>query len=224
LSKSSGSPELSASVQPGFEATQPAGERNANGVTLTPDVKQAIAEEVKAQLAAEQAAAGQGVSGGQQAQPSNDEGPPALDPARRTFVVSAELAVVADGQECSLTQGDVITRLTDTPDADQKVNASVASSKKTDCAAGKMVAVSVDDLQEMRNHVEEQLDEGLKTLAAKQGPGKMPKAPNTSTVASDLPPPPPDITAAKSLQDQQAASDQTEAEVRQEAGSSGGTQ
>jgi hypothetical protein len=189
-------------------------------------VKAAIAEEVKAQLQAEQAAAGQGSAGGQQAQPSSDEVPPALDPARRTFVVNTDLAVVADGQECALTQGDVITRLTDTPDGDQKVNASVASSKKTDCAAGKMVAVSVDDLQEMHNHFQQQLDEGMKTMAAKQGTGGMPKAPDTKTVASDVQAPPPDQAAAKDLQDQQASADQTEADVQKEASnaSPGGSQ
>jgi hypothetical protein len=148
--------------------------------------------------------------------------PPALDPARRTFVVDTDVAVVADGQECSLTSGDVITRLTDTPDDDQKVNVSIASSKKGDCAAGKMVAVSVDDLQEMRNHFQEKLDDGMKTLASKQGTGGLPKAPDTSTTASDVPPPPEDKSAAKTLADQDADADKTEAEVKQEAASSGG--
>jgi hypothetical protein len=191
-------------------------------VVLSPEVKQAIAEQVKAQIAASQAEAGKSGSsaGGQQA--ANGEVPPALDPARRTFVVSDDLAVVADGQECALTQGDVITRLTDTPDADEKVNVSIASSKKTDCAAGKTVAVAVDDLQEMQNHFQEQIDEGMKTLASKQGTGGLPKAPDTSTVASDVPPPPPDKTAGKTLEDQDAEADKTESEVKQEAASSGG--
>jgi hypothetical protein len=190
-------------------------------VVLTPEVKQAIAEEVKAQLAAEQAAAGQGTqaapSGGAP-QPSSGEVPPALDPARRTFVVATDMAVVADGQECSLTPGDVITRLSDTPDADRQVTASVSSSKNKDCAPGKQIAVKVDDLQEMQNHFRQQLDEGMKSLASKQGTGGLPKSPDTSTVASDVPPPPPDTSAAKMLQDQQAAADQTEAQVKQEAG------
>ena len=116
----------------GRPAVAPSGQ-----AALSPEVKQAIADEVKAQIAASKAEASKtGSSGGGQ-QPASGEVPPALDPARRTFVVSDDLAVVADGQECSLTQGDVITRLTDTPDEDQKVNVSIASSKKTDCAAGK---------------------------------------------------------------------------------------
>ena len=185
-------------------------------VALTDDVKQAIAEEVKEQMkAAETVAAQNRSAGGSPASaPANSDVPPALNPAHRTFIVSTDLAVVADGQECSLTPGDVITRITDTPDQEQKVNVSVASSKKTDCSAGKMVAVSVDDLQEMHNHFQEQIDAGLKVLAAKQGTGSFPKAPDTTLVASDVPPAPPDTTAGKTLEDQGKAADQTEAEVR----------
>jgi hypothetical protein len=201
---------------------------NSGSVTLSPEVKAAIAEEVKAQLAAEQAAAAQPASSGGQpaatqasAAPASDEVPPALDPARRTFVVASDLAVVGDGQECQLTSGDVITRITDTPDDDNKVTVSVSAGKKADCAAGKQVAVSVDDLQEMQNHFQEQLDSGMKDLASKQGTGGLPKAPDTTTVASDVPPPPPDTSAEKTLQDQQAAADQTEAQVVKEAFSQG---
>ncbi len=127
------------------------------------------------------------------------------------------MAVTGDGQECQLSEGDVITRITDTPDGDNKVNVSVSSSKKADCAAGKQVAVGVDDLQEMHNHFQEQLDNGMKELATKQGSGGLPKAPDTSTVPSDVPPPPPDTTAEKTLQDQQSSADQVESQVVKEA-------
>jgi hypothetical protein len=199
-------------------------------VALSPEVKQAIAEEVKAQLAAEKAeaasasapAASGGDSGGGQ-QAASNEVPPALDPARRTFVVSDDIAVVdADGQECGLTSGDVITRITDTPDDDKKVNVSVSASKKDDCGAGKTVAVSVDDLMEMHNHFREQLDKGMGELAKKNGTGGLPKAPDTSTTASDVPPPQPDANAEKTLKEQQADADKTEAEVKQEAASGSG--
>jgi len=198
-------------------------------VTLTPEVKEAIAEEVKAQLAAEKAEAANSAapaaaapSGGAQ-QASNDVPPPALDPAQRTFVVDTNITVVdADGQECGLTSGDVLTRITDTPDADQKVNVSIAAGKKDDCAAGKTVAVGVDDLQEMHNHFREQLDKGMGELAKKGGTGGLPKPPDTATTASDVPPPQPDPNAEKTLADQQAAADKTEAEVKQEAASGSG--
>lgn len=201
-------------------------------VTLTPDVKEAIAEEVTAQLSAQQkqaaaetagtpapapAAASGETSAAQASAPEKEEIPPALDPAQRTFVVDNPVTVSADGQECALSGGDVITRLTDVPDADNKVTASVASSQKADCAAGKSVLVSVDDLQEMRNHFDEQVDNGMKALAEKQGTGDMPRAPDTGMTESDIPVPKPDTTAAKELSDQAAAADQTEAQAKQQA-------
>ena len=93
-----------------------------------------------------------------------------------------------------------------------------AASKKTDCAAGSTVAVSVDDLQEMANQFQEQLDKGLEVLASKQGTGGMQKAPDTKTTASAVPAPPADETAGKALEDQAKAADRTEAEVQQQAG------
>jgi hypothetical protein len=199
-----------------------------NGVQLTPEVKQAIAEEVKAQLAAQQAQAGTqgGVEGGGAAaaptSASNDTPPPALDPAQRTFVVDSDVTVAANGQECGLTSGDVVTRLTDTPDSDNAVNASIGASKKGDCAAGSTVAVKVDDLQEMYNHFAENITNGMGELAKKQGTNGMPKAPDTATVASAVPAPAPDNSAGKVLEDQQAQADQTEAQVKQEAAAGGG--
>jgi len=192
-----------------------------NAVTLSPEVKQALANEVKAQLAAEQGEAGKSGSASKGGAASG-EVPPALDPNRRTFVVSDELSVVADGEECSLTSGDVINRITDKPDDDKNLDVMVLASKKTDCAVGKRVAVSVDDLQEMHNHFREQLTSGMGELAKKQGTGGLPKAPDTGTTAGEVPAPPADKAAAKTLEEQQKAADQTETEVKQEAGSSSG--
>jgi len=201
-------------------------------VTLTPEVKEAIAAEVKAQLQAQAAQApGGDASGGGAAPaapatpaPAADSGqaPPALDPAQRTFVVNSDLTVVSNGQECALSAGDVVTRLTDTPDADQTVNASVSATKKNDCPAGQTVAVKVDDLQEMYNHFQEQLNNGMSEMAKKQGTNGMPKAPDTGTTPSDVPPPQPDTSVAKTLQDQQQQADQTDAQVKQEAAAGGG--
>jgi hypothetical protein len=210
----------------------PAPAAASNGVALTPEVKEAIAQEVKAQLAAQQAQAAQSggsaaaapAGGGSTPAPTNASGevPPALDPSQRTFVVNASVTGVANGQECGLTAGDVVTRLTDTPDSDQMVNASVSASKKGDCAMGQTIAVKVDDLQEMYNHFQETLTNGMSEMAKKQGTGGMPAAPDTGTTPSDVPAPPPDTTVAKTLQDQQAAADQTEQQVKQETAAGGG--
>jgi hypothetical protein len=201
--------------QPGAVDAGPA-PQGTDPVVLSQEVKEAIAQEVKAEIEAERAAAA-----GNSPAPVQDV-PAALDPAHRTFMVNSDMAVTADGQECSLTQGDVLIRLTDTPDADQKVNVSIASSKKRDCAVGKTVAVAVDDLQEMHNHMAEQMDEGMKVLASKQGTGGMPKSPDAGTVASDVPPPAPDKSAASTLQAQQSAADSNESQIQREAGGSGG--
>jgi hypothetical protein len=193
-------------------------------VALSPEVKEAIAQEVKAQLAAQQTQAGQDAGQASAAAPasSTDTPPPALDPAQRTFVVDSDVSVVANGQECGLTSGDVITRLTDTPDADQTVTASVSATKKGDCASGQTVAVKVDDLQEMYNHFQENITNGMGELAKKQGTNGMPKAPDTGTSAAAVQPPPPDTTAAKTLQDQQQQADQAEQAAKQDAASGGG--
>lgn len=112
-----------------------------------------------------------------EAAPSDASGsvPPALDPANRSFVVDTEITALANGRECALTQGDVLSRLTNVPDADNRVNASVAASKKSDCPIGQTVSVGVDDLQEMYNHFQEQLSNGAR-LPGEQGQGGIPKA------------------------------------------------
>lgn len=204
---------------------------NSGQVTLTPEVKDAIAEEVKAQLAAQQAAAAQQDSSGAAQQntgaqqgsggTATEEVPAALDPARHTFIVASDLTVASNGQECQLTAGDVIKRTSDTPDDDRKVTAVVSASKKADCAVGQEIAIGVDDLQEMHNKFEEQIDNGMKDLATKQGQNGLPKAPETKTTPSDVPPPPPDNSAAKALEEQQTTADQTETQVAKEAFSQG---
>ncbi len=195
----------------------------ADSAKLSPEVKQDLAEEVKLVLAEEQSDAGKAKGASTGAAPaSKDEAPPALSPKFKTFVVSGDLSLVADGAECALSDGDVVVRTSDTPDDDQNVNVKVVASSKSDCAVGKEGPLAMDDLQEMYNHFREGLKDGMGELAKKQGTGGLPKSPDTTTTAGDVPPPEPDKSAEKALNDQAAAADQTEAEVKQEAGSSGG--
>jgi len=194
-------------------------------LVLTKEVKDQLAEEIKTQLAADQAEASKGKSsGGNSGSGGQASGGslPSLDPKWRTFVVHNELSVVADGDECSLTEGDVIGRVSDKPDEDKNLDVKVLASKKNDCAAGKKVAVSLDDLQEMHNHFREQITSGMQELSKKQGTGGLPKAPDTGTQDGEVPAPAPDSSAANALKDQQAEADKTEADVKQEAASSGG--
>ncbi|HTS34249.1 MAG TPA: hypothetical protein VMH04_01180 [Candidatus Solibacter sp.] len=192
---------------------------------MTKEVKDALSEEVKLTLAAEKAEAEKpksaASSGGSQPAQSN-EAPPALDPNFKMFIVSSDMSLTTDGDECALSQGDVIERTTETPDDDGNVNVKVVASNKNDCAIGKEGPVSTDDLQEMYNSFREGLKDGMGELAKKNGQGGLPKAPDTATSDGDVPAPPPDKSAEKALTDQQAAADQTESEVKQEAGSGGG--
>jgi hypothetical protein len=176
-------------------------------------VKQAIADEVQRQLAAEKDAAANAQA--PQPAPTGGEVPDALNPAERVFVVASNLDVTmaANGQECALTAGDVVMRLTDAPDANQNVNASIQSSKKGDCATGQTVAVGVQDLQEMHNQFRAQLDSGLQKLAEDGGKGGLPKAPDTATRAGEVPPPAPDSGAAAQVAAQQQQADKTEAQL-----------
>src|SRR5271156_6316891 len=143
--------------------------------------------------------------------------PDALSPTNRTFIVADTLnPQQADGTECSLTQGDVLTRIDDTPDANQNVKVLVSGSQKNDCHSGAQLSVSVNDLQEMHNHFREQIDDGLGEMAKKQGTGGMPAAPAGTTTPKANPEgqAQPDLTAQADLEKQDQQADQTEKEVQ----------
>jgi hypothetical protein len=188
-----------------------------NSTPLSPEVKAAIANQVKQQLADEQAAGNS--AGGNPPVPNNPEVPnpqpgpggeqvpDALSPTERVFVVASNLDLTPSGggQECSLSPGDVLMRLSDTPDANQNVMASVQSSKQGGCATGQTVAVSVQDLQEMHNHFREQLDSGLGQLAGGQVKG-LPNGPaNPQTVPEGTAAPAPDAAVQLVTQENEAA-------------------
>jgi hypothetical protein len=174
---------------------------------LTDDVKQQLSDEVKDEIAAEKSAA--------ETTPGKaDETPAALDPKFRIFMVSTSVdATTNDGKECSLIPGDVIERTGDALDEDSNMAVKVRASSKDSCPAGTETTVSADDLQEMRNHFRELVDSGLKELADNSGKNGLPKAPDTTTKAGEVPPPTPDNNVDAELQKAQADADQTEADV-----------
>lgn len=202
----------------GASAAQPPAAESGSAVQLTPEVKQAIADEVKQLLAAEQHAASEDYG---QATPSSSQTPPALDPTQATLVVSTDLDVLTGkNDECALTPGDVIQRQGDKfdpNDPEHRVNAIVKSSKKTDCGAGSEVWVSVGDLQEMDNHFHEEIDSGLNVLAENSGRGGLPAAPDTRTSPGQIQVPEPDPGVGDELRKQQQEVDQTERAVQKEA-------
>jgi hypothetical protein len=184
-------------------------------------MREAIAEEVSRQLAAEQQQSASPAP--PPPAPSGAEAAPAaLDPAQRLFVVSSDLTLSStNGQACELTSGDLITRLDDTPDNNNRVRVSVSSSKGNDCPVGSTLLAQVSDLQEMHNQLRGQVDSGLKSLAANSGQGGLPTAPDTGTSAGEVPLPNPDASANSALQAQQQAANQTETQIQQEVAQEG---
>ena len=188
-------------------------------VALTPEVKKAVADDVAAIIAAEKnSAANSSADSG-----NGDVTPDALDPAHRVFVVSTALSEqTADGTSCSLGAGDVISRIDDTADADHNVKVKVLASQKDDCAKDSEVSVSIDDLQEMHNHLREQVDDGLSALSKNQGKGGLPSGPAGNPQANPDGQAQADPNVAGDLQQQQQSADQAEKDVQQSAGADNG--
>lgn len=157
------------------DASGPPPPQEAARMTLTPEVKQAIAEEVRQQLADAQASAAQPMDN---PRPSSAEMPPALDPKHRIFVVSMNLDITTGSGECGLTPGDIILRTSDSVSPGNKVSINVLNSKPGGCPANTAGELEAGTLQEMHNQFREQLDTGLKTLADNQGTGGLPSSPS----------------------------------------------
>ncbi len=181
-----------------------------NNSEISPALRQAIADEVQRQLTAERNAA----SNPQQGDNSSDnQAPPALAADQRVFVVSAPLQVYDGDQPCSLTAGDVISRIEDSPGSDNAVGVSVLSSKQNDCRPGAQPRIQVDDLQDMSNDLRAQTDEGLKRLSQDQGKNGLPPAPDVSQVPNPYGQGTADPDAVNQLNQQRQDADQTEKEV-----------
>ncbi|HEY6331191.1 MAG TPA: hypothetical protein VI756_17825, partial [Blastocatellia bacterium] len=140
---------------------QPAG----GPVTLTPEVKAAIATEVQSELALENSEAQTQARGGDI--DINSSGLPRIlaetSPAHpHVFIVSSPIVVTdVNGQECNLTEGDVIRLSTPPPAIATSANVQIFASKSQECPAGTTVAVSLSDLQDMQNSMRATIDQGL---------------------------------------------------------------
>jgi hypothetical protein len=142
-------------------------------VVLTPEVKQAISDEVQRQLALERAESETVARGGQV--DVNATGLPRIfadtNPSHpHVFVVASPLEITdSQGQECTLTQGDVL-RMSYPPTGDAtSAYLEVIASKNQECVRGTTVSVGLADLQEMDNQMRTTIDRGLQDLQAHQG-------------------------------------------------------
>jgi hypothetical protein len=184
-------------------------------VAITPETKQELADEVRARLVTVRGVA----INPQLASPTGgDVLPDALNPTERLFIVASTLnEALSDGEECSLTQGDLITRISDTPDVNQNVQVLVSSSQRNDCSAGTQLAVAVQDLQDMYNEFQLRMDAGLQKLAENQGQNGLPAGPAAGRTANPDGTANVDLTAYADLQQQQQDATSTEQEIEQTA-------
>jgi hypothetical protein len=184
---------------------------------LTPDVKQAIADEVHRQLDQERIES----QGGAPMQ----GGPEFLsDNASHVFVVANGLDVQTGGGECSLTEGDVLQMAGPAAPNAAMTSLAVMASKGQDCRKGAIVSVAIADLQDMQNHMRETLDQGLADLQTRQGQGGLPAMPPSAQAPPTQPAyaaaaPPPDPNVAGEISQQAQSADQAENDVLAQASS-----
>jgi hypothetical protein len=226
---------ISADLQQAYAAHTEGGEVDAaapaagGAPLLSPDVKQQIADEVRNQLALENQEAQQNT-----AHQDIDPGSSGIDRMlndghSHVYVVGTALdAEDTAKNECVLSDGDVLSLQSPTPAGESTVNMVVLASKGgRECQIHAKVMVTVDDLQEMQNHMRESVDKGLQELQAKQGQDGIPSAPATAqgqpTQAQYAAiAPPEDPNAETEIQQQAQQADQAEKEVTADSASPAG--
>jgi len=215
---------ISASLQTAYDAHLAAQEQaemagTAPPAPLTPETKQYIADEVRRQVALENAEAQANGRGADNDAASSSIARILTDGQPHVFVAGKEVDVVdAAGQECAVTDGDVLQLKVPPGPAATTANLVVLSSKGgVECPRMDVVSVGFEDLQDMQNHMRETIDQGLQELQAKQGQGGLPAAPAsasappvTAMVAQGAPPPDPagaQDLAAQAQQSEKAEQD-----------------
>ena len=217
-------------LQAAYAAHQEAGEaapapsEGGGPPALTPDVKQEIADEVKAQIALENQESQQNAQNQDIDPGSSGIARMLSDGHKHVFVVGSALDVTDSNQnECALSDGDALALMAPPPpDATAADLVVLASKGGNECAKTSTVTVQVSDLQEMQNHMRELIDQGLQELQSKQGSGGIPQAP-PSAQGQPAPAqyaevaPPPDPNAGTEIQQQTQQADQAETDVSNDA-------
>jgi hypothetical protein len=191
---------------------------------MTPEIKQMIADEVQRQLAAEAAEAQQRNAGAPPPPPGQPD-PAAMtgvgriieDGKTHVLLSSANIDVTTlQGQECSISQGDAIGVYPGQAGSQgETVQVRVLASAGGGCPANSVVTISLQDLQEMVNHVRATIDTGLAEMQKNKDLPKPPATVPVATVASDFAAaaPPADPNEAAELQRLNQEANQTEKAV-----------
>jgi hypothetical protein len=93
------------------------------------------------------------------------------DNVSHVFVVNNDLSLVnGKGDECAVSQGDVLQLVSPIQSDRSSATATVLASKAiaAECRKGATVSVPVSDLEEMQNHMRETIDQGLNDLKKPQ--------------------------------------------------------
>ena len=187
------------------------------GPVLTPDVKAQIADEVKYDVEQENLAAQANMNNPQGPPPDTSVGTLLSDGRPHVFVAGAALDTVdAYGNECMLTDGDVVqVQGPPPPDAVQTSAIVLASKGGNECARAATVTIALTDLQEMQNHMRATVDQGMAQLQSGQGQGGLPPAPAGAVgpaVSAGFAQgaPPPDSNAQSEIDAQANAANQVE--------------
>jgi hypothetical protein len=206
-------------LEQAYEArAESAGFAPSGQVGITPDVKQAIADEVRRQIDLERS------EGQLQNAAYGDVLPMFADNVRHVFVVSDVLEVSSSGGECMITAGDVLQLYGAPPATAATANVVVLASKAMDCRRGSIASVPIQELQEMQNNMRATIDQGLADFQAGHGKSGLPALPPSSmgvVNASFAPSVTPDANIATELTQVAQEADRTEQDVMNQANATG---
>lgn len=201
-------------------AAPPAPQPAAAQPALTPEIKAQIADEVRAQIALENAEAQSNAQGQEPDPASSSINRTFADGKPHVFIANSSLDVVdTAGNECLLTDGDVL-RTSGQPEqsADTATLQVVASKGGKECQTASSVMVAVADLQEMQNGLRATVDQGLQDLQSNQGKKGLPAAPRSAQSAPvqsafAQAAPPAEVNGAAEIDRQLTAADQVDKET-----------
>jgi hypothetical protein len=183
---------------------------------MTKEVKDAVSDEIKRELAESQKATDPSDGSTSNLSTLLADGQP------HVFVVSTALTVTSNGQDCGITEGDVLA-LNAPPAADASAaDLRVLASKQADCPKGNVVSAELTDLQEMHNHLLQNIDKGMADMKDHPGQGGLPAPPSDAIQGTKAAPyaeaaPAADPDGASQLDQQAQEGEQTEQQVVAEA-------
>ena len=219
------SQSLAAAYQAGQDSSGQPPAAPSDAVALTPEVKDLVSQEVKRQVALENSESGSAAQGTEQPPDQTGIGRTLTEPGEHVFLAGRSIDVVdANGEECAITEGDVL-ELAGPPAGDAKAAdlMVLASKGNPDCHQGSAVSVAIDEMQEMQNHMREMIDKGMTTLHDQSGKNGIPALPPSAQApiikaAYTNGAPPPDASAGSEIDQQVKEADKAEHDVPNVAG------